>query len=82
MAKALSSTASDYIHDMSEKFSQSNWINPKAYARADLKRGLRNSDGTGVMIGVTQIGNVYGYYMQNGERVPTPGRLVYRGINV
>lgn len=32
MAKALSSTASDYIHDMSEKFSQSNWINPKAYA--------------------------------------------------
>ena len=82
MAKALSSTASDFIHDMSESFSQSNWINPKAYARSDIKRGLRNSDGTGVLIGVTQIGNVYGYYMQNGEKVPMPGRLVYRGINV
>lgn len=82
MATPLSSTANDYIHELSQKFSQSNWINPDVYARSDIKRGLRNSDGSGVMVGVTQIGNVYGYYVQNGERVPLPGRLVYRGINI
>ena len=82
MPKTLSSTANDYIHEMTEKFTRSNWINPASYIRSDLKRGLRNNDGTGVLIGVTQIGNVYGYYMQDGERCPIEGRLVYRGINV
>ena len=82
MAKALSSTASDYIHEMTENFSKSNWIDPSAYLRTDLKRGLRNSDGTGVLIGATQIGNLFGSYVQDGERVPIPGRLIYRGINV
>ena len=47
-----------------------------------MKRGLRNADGTGVMAGVTQIGNVLGYYVQDGERVPMPGKLIYRGIDV
>ena len=40
------------------------------------------ADGTGVMAGVTQIGNVMGYYVQDGERIPAPGKLVYRGIDV
>ena len=34
------------------------------------------------MAGVTQIGNVMGYYVQDGERIPAPGKLVYRGIDV
>ena len=82
MAKALSSTASDYIHDMTQRVRNSNRINPRIYNRPELKRGLRHSDGTGVMIGATQVGNLFGYYLQNDEKVPTPGRLVYRGINV
>ena len=48
----------------------------------DVKRGLRNHDGTGVMAGVTLIGNVRGYVVQDGEKVPAPGQLFYRGINV
>ena len=32
--------------------------------------------------GVTQIGSVMGYYVQDGERVPAPGKLIYRGIDV
>jgi len=82
MSNALSSTANDFLHEMSHKFTQSNQIDPQASKGIDIKRGLRNHDGTGVMVGVTQIGNVYGYYMQNGERVPMPGKMVYRGINV
>ena len=57
-------------------------IDPEDYGRYHVKRGLRNADGTGVMAGVTQIGNVLGYYVQDGERVPAPGKLVYRGIDV
>lgn len=47
-----------------------------------IKRGLRNADGTGVLIGVSKVGSVQGYYMMDGERVPMPGKLYYRGISV
>ena len=48
----------------------------------DVKRGLRNSDGTGVMAGYTQIGNVIGYSIVDGERVPMEGHLSYAGYDV
>ena len=47
-----------------------------------IHRGLRNADGTGVLIGTTSIGSVQGYYMQEGERKPMPGKLYYRGISL
>ncbi len=47
-----------------------------------IKRGLRNNDGTGVLVGISKVGSVQGYYMVDGERVPTPGKLYYRGISV
>ena len=46
-----------------------------------IKRGLRNLDGTGVLAGITGIGSVQGYTMQDGERQPIPGALYYRGIS-
>ena len=49
---------------------------------ADIKWGLRNADGTGVMAGLTQVGSVQGYYVEDGEKVPMPGKLYYRGISV
>ena len=48
----------------------------------DVKRGLRNADGTGVMAGLTRIGSTQGYYMRDGERVAMEGKLYYRGIDV
>ncbi len=57
-------------------------IDPEIYSKSSIKRGLRNADGTGVMIGATGIGSVMGYYMEDGERVPMPGQLYYRGIRV
>ena len=47
-----------------------------------VKRGLRNSDGSGVMAGYTQIGNVTGFALIDGERIPLDGRLTYRGYDV
>lgn len=73
---------SDLIHNLCGEFQKHNLIDPANYQKLDVKRGLRNADGTGVMAGITQIGNVQGYYMQDGERVPMDGRLIYRGINV
>lgn len=55
---------------------------PERYFTDKVKRGLRNGDGTGVMAGVTRIGRVIGYNIEDGELVPIPGRLYYRGIEI
>ena len=55
---------------------------PKDLQDPNIHRGLRNADGTGVLIGVTNIGSVQGYYMEEGERRPMPGKLYYRGISL
>ncbi len=64
------------------EFSKYNLIDPEYYEKWDVKRGLRNADGTGVVAGVTQIGNVRGYYIQDGEKMPMEGQLFYRGIAI
>ena len=71
-----------FLTSLCAEYQKHNQIDPAYYERYNVKRGLRNADGTGVMAGVTQIGNVMGYYLQDGERVPAPGKLVYRGIDV
>ena len=57
-------------------------INPDLYKTYDVKRGLRNANGTGVLVGLTRIGDVVGYEMKEGQKIAIPGRLVYRGYNV
>jgi citrate synthase len=52
------------------------------FDKYNVKRGLRYKDGTGVMAGLTAIGEVSGYYIEDGEKIPVPGHLRYRGINV
>ena len=72
----------DFIQGLCQEFRKYNHIDARYYERYEVKRGLRNADGTGVLAGVTQIGNVRGYYLQDGERVPMDGQLIYRGIDV
>ncbi len=52
------------------------------YDKFDVKRGLRNKDGTGVIAGITKICNVHGYIINEGDIEPIPGELVYRGYNI
>lgn len=61
---------------------KNNYINPKLYEKYNAKRGLRNSDGTGVIVGLTEIGEVHAYIMDEGEKVPIEGQLFYRGIEI
>jgi citrate synthase len=57
-------------------------IPAEQFEHESVKRGLRNADGTGVIAGVTRIGSVRGYHMEDGVPVPAEGSLYYRGIDV
>ena len=57
-------------------------IDQKLYLQYDVKRGLRNANGTGVLVGLTRIGDVVGYEIKDDQKIAIPGRLVYRGYNV
>ena len=61
---------------------KNNYIPPEIYSRYNVKRGLRNEDGTGVLVGLTDIGEVHGYIIDDAERLPAEGRLMYRGIDI
>ena len=74
--------ALSYVQGICRQYAQYHKMDPSVYERYGVKRGLRNADGTGVMAGITHIGNVRGYYMQDGEKLPMDGQLIYRGINV
>ncbi len=57
-------------------------IPQKAFETSNVKRGLRNSDGSGVVAGVTNLGLVHGYVLYEGEKRPDEGKLFYRGYDV
>ena len=65
-----------------EEMKASYAIDPREFDHYNIKRGLRNADGTGVLAGVTGIGSVQGYQMVDGEPEPMPGKLYYRGYDV
>jgi citrate synthase len=70
------------IKDYVSKISGNDQIDLSFYGKYNVKRGLRNADGTGVLVGLTRIGDVHGYIMDEGEKVPVDGKLYYRGISV
>lgn len=57
-------------------------IDPALYTKYDVKRGLRDINGKGVLAGLTDIGNVHAYDMVDGKQVPCEGKLYYRGYNI
>ncbi len=61
---------------------RNNQISPEHYRKFNVKRGLRNEDGSGVLVGLTEIGDVHGYIMDESEKIPVEGRLRYRGIDL
>lgn len=63
-------------------FEKCHSIDPCYYTTYDIKRGLRNADGTGVVVGVTNISNVHGYVVSEGDKVSDRGRLSYRGYSI
>ena len=72
----------ELLHTLCADYRVHNNLNLEARTNSNIKRGLRNDDGTGVMVGCTAVGNVLGYTIEDGERVPMPGRLIYRGYDL
>ena len=70
------------INEMAANSAANSRIDPALYERYSVKRGLRNEDGTGVLVGLTEVGEVFSYIMDDGDRVPVEGRLFYRGLAI
>lgn len=70
------------INDFFKKSLKENEIDNSLYSTYSVKKGLRNEDGTGVLVGLTKISDVVGYKRENGKKVDDYGKLYYRGISV
>jgi citrate synthase len=57
-------------------------IDQDLYDKYDVKRGLRNNNGTGVLVGLTRVAEVSGYYVEDGVKKAKIGNLYYRGIDI
>jgi citrate synthase len=72
----------EFLQSLGEIYTSHNQIDPQYFEKYKVKRGLRNVDGTGVVAGLTLIGNVHGYLLNEGEKMPVEGQLTYRGLDV
>ncbi len=61
---------------------KSSYIDPELFGKFEVKRGLRDINGRGVLAGLTEIGEVHSYIVNENELVPVPGQLIYRGYDI
>lgn len=78
----ISPISMDALSSLCNELDKNNKIKPSDYEKYHVKRGLRNSDATGVMAGLTRICSVEGYYISDGEKMPQDGKLSYRGYEI
>mgnify|MGYP001767255348 CR=1 FL=1 len=72
----------EFLKKAEQKILTCSTIEPELYNDYNVKRGLRNPNGTGVLVGLTKVGDVHGYLLDEGETIPAEGRLRYRGVDV
>lgn len=82
MTEYTSATASKEIHKLAELCKENNHIEPELYDRYQVKKGLREPSGKGVLTGLTEISTVNGSKMIDGVLTPIDGQLRYRGIDI
>lgn len=70
------------VKNLSESVLRVSHIEPELFEKYNVKRGLRNADHSGVLVGLTNIGDVVGYRKEGDSLVPIEGKLYYRGIDV
>ena len=76
------SVVTEEIRRLAALTQENSCIDPDDYVRYDVKRGLRDLNGKGVVAGLTEISDIVAKQVVNGESVPCEGKLYYRGINV
>ena len=70
------------IQELARKCEENNAIDKELYTKYEVKRGLRDLNGKGVLAGLTNISDVCAKKIVNGEEVPCAGSLYYRGYNI
>lgn len=73
---------SSFYECLVHKAEVKNRIAPEFYDQYPVHRGLRNKNGTGVLVGLTDVGSVIGYQLVDNQKVPAEGALYYRGIGL
>ena len=71
-----------FIQKLSGLAQNNDIVEVDLYSKLDVCRGLRYKDGRGVLVGLTKIGDVVGYDVIDGKKVPVPGKLLYRGYDI
>lgn len=82
MAPSIYSQITPEILDLSHLCEKNNVIDPALYGKYDVKRGLRDINGDGVLTGLTNISDIRSSKMVDGQKVPCEGELYYRGYNI
>ncbi len=78
----IENVSADKFKELCDELKSYSSVSPEYFDRFEVKRGLRNRDGSGVMAGLTKVCAVEGYYIDDGERKPVEGHLTYRGIDI
>ena len=82
MPTYIENVSADKFGALCDELKSYSSVAPEYFDRFEVKRGLRNRDGSGVMAGLTKVCAVEGYYIDDGERKPVEGHLRYRGIDI
>ncbi len=78
----LNDIESNELEHLAEIAVKNNLLNHELFNKYQVKRGLRDIDGRGVLVGLTEIGDVHSYILDENDIIPVPGRLRYRGIDI
>ncbi len=73
---------SNKLNQLCNLAEKSSYINPELFGKYEVKRGLRDINGRGVLAGLTEIGEVHSYIVNENEMIPVPGQLIYRGYDI
>jgi citrate synthase len=82
MKKAITNNDRAWMEQLSSLATSNCLVDSSFYSEYDVKRGLRDISGKGVLAGLTRIGEVQGQTQLGDSSVPGPGRLIYRGIDI
>lgn len=72
----------EFIEHLFNSGLEESYISNDLYEKYNVKKGLRNNNGTGVLVLLTKISDVYGYRMENDKKIDEEGHLYYRGYDI
>ena len=78
----MNNESNQFIEKYSKLMLERGVIDNELYRKYEVKRGLRDISGKGVLVGLTEISEIISYVIQDGDLVPCEGKLYYRGVNI